>query len=250
VVANGRLLADRFLDLGGEFAGGEELVVLGEELADGGVGPVDFGMQAGEVGAGVALVPFEAVEAVLQLVISPSGLAISARWAWVVVMVESGTPSRRRSTAMAPWTLRRVVAARVNPPSELDPVARTPDLRWPCPAGKDVYVPAPHPAEFRRRAVELARLGEQPIAAVAKQLQISESCLRNGVAQADADGNGGAAPLPTAERKELSQLRRDKRRLEMETRSSSGRQRTSPARTCSQTSVSTGPRTRRRQRRH
>jgi transposase-like protein len=62
----------------------------------------------------------------------------------------------------------------------------------------------------------LARLGEQPVAALAKQLQISESCLRNWMAQSDADDNGGAARLSTAERKELSQLRRDKRRLEME----------------------------------
>ena len=34
---------------------------------------------------------------------------------------------------------------------------------------------APHPPEVRRRAIELARVGEQPIAAVAaKQLAISE----------------------------------------------------------------------------
>jgi transposase-like protein len=46
----------------------------------------------------------------------------------------------------------------------------------------------------------LARLGEQPVAALAKQLQISESCLRNWMAQADADDNGGAARLSTAER--------------------------------------------------
>ena len=38
---------------------------------------------------------------------------------------------------------------------------------------------APHPPEFRQRAVELARLKEQPIAQVAKGLGISESCLRN-----------------------------------------------------------------------
>lgn len=52
------------------------------------------------------------------------------------------------------------------------------------------------------------------------QLSISESCLRNWMAQADADdGNtGGAAGLhlTTAEMRELTQLRRDKRRLEME----------------------------------
>ena len=83
--------------------------------------------------------------------------------------------------------------------------------------GKDVVVPAPHPAEFRKRAVELARLGERPIAALAKQLSISESCLRNWMARADADdGGGGDSRLTTAEKKELAALRRDKRRLEME----------------------------------
>jgi transposase len=77
-------------------------------------------------------------------------------------------------------------------------------------------VPAPHPPEFRRRAVELARQGEQSIGVLARQLQISESCLRNWMAQADADENGSAARLTTAEKKELAQLRRDKKRLEME----------------------------------
>jgi transposase-like protein len=82
--------------------------------------------------------------------------------------------------------------------------------------GKDVTVPAPHPPEFRRRAVELARLGEQPIAVIAKQLSISESCLRNWLAQADADEHGSESRLSSAEKRELAQLRRDKRRLEME----------------------------------
>lgn len=77
-------------------------------------------------------------------------------------------------------------------------------------------MPAPHPPEFRRRAVELARQGDQPIADLAKQLQISESCLRRWMAQADADENGSDARLTSAEKRELAQLRRDKRRLEME----------------------------------
>ena len=81
---------------------------------------------------------------------------------------------------------------------------------------KDVTVPAPHPPEFRRRAVELARLGEQPIAVLAKQLSISESCLRNWLAQAEADDAADGSRLTTGEKKELAQLRRDKRRLEME----------------------------------
>jgi transposase len=81
---------------------------------------------------------------------------------------------------------------------------------------KDVVMPAPHPPEFRRRAVELARQGGQPIAVLAKQLQISESCLRRWVDQADADENGSDIRLASAEKRELAQLRREKRRLEME----------------------------------
>jgi transposase len=82
---------------------------------------------------------------------------------------------------------------------------------------KDVPVPAPHPPEFRRRAVELARQRTKPVAELAKELRISESCLRNWMAQADVDDAGGDAPkLTSQEKKELAELRREKRRLEME----------------------------------
>jgi len=77
-------------------------------------------------------------------------------------------------------------------------------------------VPPPHPAEFRRRAIELARQRTKPIAEVAKDLRISESCLRNWVGQADADERGSQTRLTSAEKEELAQLRRDKRRLELE----------------------------------
>jgi transposase len=76
-------------------------------------------------------------------------------------------------------------------------------------------MPAPHPPEFRHRAVELAREGTFPIAKIAKDLGISESCLRNWMAQADADDNGGPR-LTTAEKKELAGLRRRNRILEQE----------------------------------
>jgi transposase len=49
----------------------------------------------------------------------------------------------------------------------------------------------------------------------AKDLGISESCLRNWMAQADADENGGPR-LTSAEKKELAELRRKNRLLEQE----------------------------------
>ena len=39
-------------------------------------------------------------------------------------------------------------------------------------------MPRPHPPEFRQRSIELARLKEKPIAQIAADLGISESCLR------------------------------------------------------------------------
>jgi transposase-like protein len=76
-------------------------------------------------------------------------------------------------------------------------------------------VPAPHPPEFRQRAVQLAREGTTPVVKIAKDLGISESCLRNWMAQADADENGGPR-LTSAEKKELAGLRRKNRLLEQE----------------------------------
>lgn len=82
---------------------------------------------------------------------------------------------------------------------------------------EDVPVPAPHPPEFRRRAVELAREGTKPVAELAIGLGISQSCLRNWMTQADTDENGGnTARLASAEKKELAELRRKNRQLEME----------------------------------
>ena len=48
-------------------------------------------------------------------------------------------------------------------------------------------MPAAKPAEFRRRAVDLARRGEQPVPQIAKDLGISGSCLRRWVAIDDVD---------------------------------------------------------------
>jgi transposase-like protein len=62
----------------------------------------------------------------------------------------------------------------------------------------------------------LARERTKPIAELAKDLRISESCLRNWLAQADIDESGSETRLTSSDKKELAALRRDKRRLELE----------------------------------
>ena len=76
-------------------------------------------------------------------------------------------------------------------------------------------MPRPHPPEFRRRAIELARERPKPIAELAKDLGISESCLRGWVARADVD-EGRREGVTSAERAELVELRRKLRVAEME----------------------------------
>jgi transposase-like protein len=72
-----------------------------------------------------------------------------------------------------------------------------------------------YPAEFRQRAVELARLREKPIKQLATNLGISDQTLHNWVKQADIDA-GRRDGLTTEERAELVRLRRSNRVLEME----------------------------------
>jgi len=76
-------------------------------------------------------------------------------------------------------------------------------------------MPAPHPPEFRRRAVELTRQPGASVAQIAKELGISESGLRRWMAQDDVD-SGRKEGLSSGERDELVRLRRENRRLEME----------------------------------
>ncbi len=49
-------------------------------------------------------------------------------------------------------------------------------------------MPRPHPLEFRQRAVELARLREKPVAQIAEDIGISDSCLRGWMRQAGVQG--------------------------------------------------------------
>jgi len=77
-------------------------------------------------------------------------------------------------------------------------------------------MPRPHPPEFRQRAVELARSGDAPVAQIARDLGISDSCLRNWVRQADLDEGRRSDGLASVERAELVELRRKLRVAELE----------------------------------
>ena len=72
-----------------------------------------------------------------------------------------------------------------------------------------------YPPEFRRQAVELVRLGEQPIRKIAADLGVSDQTLRNWIKQIDID-EGRRGGLTTEERAEMVRLRRTNRVLEME----------------------------------
>lgn len=76
-------------------------------------------------------------------------------------------------------------------------------------------MPKAKPPEFRRRAVELARLREKPVREIASDLGIAESCLRRWMQRADVD-EGQREGLSTDERAELVRLRRELRVKEME----------------------------------
>ena len=77
-------------------------------------------------------------------------------------------------------------------------------------------MPRAHPPEFRQRAVELARLREKPVAQIATDLGISDSCLRGWLARADRDEGRRADGVTSAERDELVKLRRELRVAKLE----------------------------------
>ncbi len=77
-------------------------------------------------------------------------------------------------------------------------------------------MPAAKPPEFRRRAIALARAGDQSIAKIAADLGIAESCLRRWLRQDDLDTGRREDGFTSDERKELAELRRRNRTLEKE----------------------------------
>jgi transposase len=76
-------------------------------------------------------------------------------------------------------------------------------------------VPRPHPKEFREDVVAIARKGEAPVAQIAKDFGISESCLRNWMHAADVE-DGRRPGVSASESAELRELRRRNRLLEQE----------------------------------
>jgi len=71
--------------------------------------------------------------------------------------------------------------------------------------------------EFKAEAVRLARVGDRSIGQVAADLDLTETALREWVRRAEADaGKGVPDTLTTAEREELTRLRRENKRLQME----------------------------------
>ena len=67
--------------------------------------------------------------------------------------------------------------------------------------------------EFKTEAVRLVEVGRKSIPQVAQELDLTESALRNWVEQARSEKQGG---LTADERMELTRLRREVKRLEME----------------------------------
>jgi transposase len=76
-------------------------------------------------------------------------------------------------------------------------------------------VPKKFPPEFKRDVVTVARRGDLRLAEVAADFDISVESVRRWMHQADID-DGIRDGLTSSEQSELVQLRRDKRRLEME----------------------------------
>lgn len=76
-------------------------------------------------------------------------------------------------------------------------------------------MPKKFPPEFKRDVVTVARRGHLTIGEVAADFDISIESVRRWMRQADID-DGIRDGLTTAEQAELVQLRREKRRLEME----------------------------------
>jgi len=88
-------------------------------------------------------------------------------------------------------------------------------MREECPMAKRKR--RKYTAEFKSDAVRLCRSGDKSIPQVARDLDLTDSALRDWVNRAEVDdGKGPPGELTTVERNELQELRRRVKRLEME----------------------------------
>jgi transposase len=67
--------------------------------------------------------------------------------------------------------------------------------------------------EFKAEIVELCQRGDRSIGRVARDFDLTETAVREWVRQAGRDAGAGDGGLTSAERQELSALRRENRRL-------------------------------------
>ena len=74
----------------------------------------------------------------------------------------------------------------------------------------------PYPDDFRREAIELARISSKSQRQIAEDLGISDVTLRHWIKQAERDEGKRPDGLSTDEREELHRLRRENEMLRME----------------------------------
>jgi transposase-like protein len=83
--------------------------------------------------------------------------------------------------------------------------------------GEKKRVRRTHTREFKAETVKLVGSGGRKASQVARELGLAASLVRSWVAQAEVDAGGGpAGALTTAEKEELSHLRKEVKVLRME----------------------------------
>ncbi len=71
--------------------------------------------------------------------------------------------------------------------------------------------------EYKAEVVDLIRASDKSVGAICRELDLTETAVRRWLKQAEIDSGGGpSGALTTAEREELSALRKRVRTLEME----------------------------------